>query len=238
MTAGHFGFAVGVKAGARTAPLWALFVASYLLDFVFIGLVAAGIESFAPMNPGHPAYGQVIIHAYYSHSLVGALVIAAVAWLVSLPAWGKRNAGVIGAVVMSHWILDLIVHRADLPILPGNAGGLPMLGFGLWNYPAVSAVLESAVTLAGLYLYFRSSMSVTRASSGSPPSRRGRAIVSVVVTGVVLVLLAASDFLALSIFISILFMLMLIVLSGWLDSRIGWAGAEAGSPAKPAASAT
>jgi hypothetical protein len=45
---------------------------------------------------------------------------------------------VIGLVAASHWLLDLIVHRADLPILPGNIGNLPRLGFGLWRYPLVS----------------------------------------------------------------------------------------------------
>ena len=50
----------------------------------------------------------------------------------------------LAAVVFSHWLLDLIVHRADLPILPGNAGDLPRLGFGLWKVPAASILVELA----------------------------------------------------------------------------------------------
>jgi len=222
MTTGHFGLAVGVKAGAPRVPLWALLVAGYLLDIVFIVLVAAGVENFELMNPGHPAYGQVIIHAYYSHSLAGALVISGVAALITLPIWGKQNSIVIGAVVMSHWILDLLVHRADLPILPGNGGHLPVLGFGLWKYPALSALLEIAIVIAGIYLYFRSTHWVTGTKTPDSRRRRKRAVVSTIVIGLLLVLLAASDFLAVSTSAGILIMLLLIVLCGWLDSRIGW----------------
>jgi hypothetical protein len=130
-------------------------LSTYLLDFVFIFLVAAGLESFAPLDPANPAYGAVVIHAYYSHSLVGAALIAVIAGLLAGWAWGRRAGVVIGAVVFSHWILDLIVHRPDLPILPGNAGGLPLLGFGLWELPTISAILELALALGGAYLYYR-----------------------------------------------------------------------------------
>jgi membrane-bound metal-dependent hydrolase YbcI (DUF457 family) len=226
MTTGHFALAAGSKAVAPRVPLWALLVASYLLDFIFIGLVAAGIESFSPMNPGQPAYGQVIIHAYYSHSLLGALVIAGIATLITLPAWGKRNALAIGAVVFSHWVLDLIVHRADLPLLPGNVGNLPMLGFGLWNYPVISGVVELALVGIGVYLYHRSCRYETESDAANGSRRRARGVVATMVTAVLLVLLAVADFLSLSIMISLLIMLLLIVLSGWLDSRVGWRNAS------------
>ena len=142
MTTGHFGLAAAVKSTAPKVPLWAIMFSTYLLDLVFIILASAGIETFAPIDPSHPAYGQVSIHAYYSHSLVGAFLIALIAGLLARWAWGKRAGTVIGAVTFSHWILDLIVHRPDLPILPGNLGHLPLLGFGLWQIPAVSALLE------------------------------------------------------------------------------------------------
>jgi hypothetical protein len=226
MTTGHFGLAAGVKAATPRVPLWALMVASYLLDFVFIGLVAAGVESFAPLHPGYPAYGQVVIHAYYSHSLVGAVVLAGVATLVSLPFWGKRNALVIGAVVLSHWVLDLVVHRPDLPILPGNAGQLPLLGFGLWNHPAASGIVELAIVAVGVWLYYHSSETATEVRSPDPRRRRSRAVLAVAVTGALLVLLAISDFLAMPMMIGVLIMLSLIVLCGWLDSRVEWSEAS------------
>jgi hypothetical protein len=61
----------------------------------------------------------------------------------------------LGAVVFSHWLLDLVVHRGDMPILPGNAGDLPRLGFGLWKAPAVSILVELALVVAGAWLYWR-----------------------------------------------------------------------------------
>ncbi len=129
MVAGHFGFAAAVKAKAPSAPLWALMLATVWLDIVFVPLYAAGIESLQPIAGG--GYGEVIIHADYTHSLLGAGVLALLFGLVAAVPWGRRVGMVLGAVVFSHWLLDLIVHRADLPILPGNAGELPRLGFGL-----------------------------------------------------------------------------------------------------------
>jgi hypothetical protein len=58
-------------------------------------------------------------------------------------------------VALSHWLLDLIVHRADLPLLPGNAGDLPKLGFGLWRLPAEAAAFELILVVAGAFLYWR-----------------------------------------------------------------------------------
>jgi len=225
MTTGHFGLATGVKACAPRVPLWALMIATYLLDFVFIGLVAAGVESFAPIDPAHPAYGQVVIHAYYSHSLVGAVVIAAAAAIVSLPLWGKRGALVVGAVALSHWFLDLIVHRPDLPVLPGNAGHLPLLGFGVWNHPAASAVLELLIVAVGAWLYYGLALRATRVGSPEHPHSGSRAMVAVTVTAVLLVLLALSDFLAMPMALGVLIMLALIVVGGWLDSRVDWSEA-------------
>jgi len=221
MTAGHFGLAAVVKSEETKVPLWALMVATYLLDFVFIILVAAGVESFAPMNPGHPAYGQVIIHADYSHSLVGALILAVVAGALAWWAWTKRDGIVIGAVVFSHWLLDLIVHRAGLPILPGNLGHLPLLGFGLWQVPVASAVVELGLAIGGAVLYYRSARGAPGSLTQADP-RRLRALLASGVTGLLIVLLLTSDVMGLSLLISITLMLLLIVLCGWLDSRLQW----------------
>lgn len=198
MTAGHFGLAAGVKAGAPRLPLWALMVATYLLDIVFIILLAAGgIENFAPIDPAHPSYGAVIIHAYYTHSLVGALLISAIAGLIARRFWGQRNGLVIGAVVFSHWVLDLLVHRPDLPILPNNLGNLPLLGFGLWQVPVVSFLVELALVLGGAYFYYRSASRLPTPAGATPNSHRQRVLTASVVTTVMLLLLLATDVLGL-----------------------------------------
>jgi membrane-bound metal-dependent hydrolase YbcI (DUF457 family) len=94
-------------------------------------------------------------HADYTHSLLGALVLsAALAGLASL-RWDRKVALLLGAVAFSHWILDLVVHRADLPLLPGNAGHLPLLGFGLWKVPVLSVLVEAALLVGGIYAYWR-----------------------------------------------------------------------------------
>jgi hypothetical protein len=226
MTAGHFGLAAGVKAPAPRVPLWALMLSTYLLDFVFIILVAAGAESFGPLVPGQPVgYGEVTIQAFFSHSLVGAAFIALVAGLLARQAWGKQAGVVIGAVVMSHWFLDLIVHRPDLPILPGNALGLPLLGLGLWNYPLLSAAIELVLALGGTFLYYRSAQAYV-ATNGNG-TLMPRALVAATVTGVLIMLLLATDVLGLSLALALVLMLLLIVLCGWLDARLQWSGRKA-----------
>ena len=144
MFAGHFGLAAGVKSQEPEMPLWALMLSTQLLDVLFVPMYLAGIETTQRV-PGAPAYGGLVIHANYTHSLVGALLNFAVAGLVAARFWGRRSGLVIGGVAFSHWILGLLVHRADLPILPGNVGGLPTLGLGLWAQPGLSAALEAAL---------------------------------------------------------------------------------------------
>ena len=133
------------------------------LDIVFAPLLAAGVETIenAPGTSG--GYGKAIIHADWTHSLVGALVLAALFGLVAARPWGRRTGIVLGAVVFSHWLLDLVVHRGDLPILPGNAGDLPRLGLGLWKMPAVSILVELALVVAGAWLYWRAAVQTSLA---------------------------------------------------------------------------
>jgi len=161
---GHFGLAAAVKAAQPRVPLWALMLATVWLDVIFVPLFLAHIEYIDPVPGTDGGYGNGIIYADYTHSLVGAIVIAALTGLVVARWWGRRGAIVIGAVVFSHWVLDLVVHRADLPLLPGNLGDLPRLGFGLWRYPALTATIEAALILVGAVLYFRAA----RRTGGSP----------------------------------------------------------------------
>jgi hypothetical protein len=56
------------------------------------------------------------------------------------------------AAVLSHWVLDVISHRPDVPVLPGG----PYLGLGLWNSVTATLVVELAMFAGGLFLYVRS----------------------------------------------------------------------------------
>lgn len=158
MVAGHFGFAALVKAAEPQVPLWALMLATAWMDVVFGPLAAAGVETIEPVLGTTGGYGNVIIHADYTHSLVGAAALGALFGIVAAVWWGRRTGVVLGAVVFSHWLLDLIVHRGDLAILPGNLGGLPLLGFGLWRFPAAAAGVEMGLVLAGALLYWRAAV--------------------------------------------------------------------------------
>jgi hypothetical protein len=64
----------------------------------------------------------------------------------------------------SHWVLDLIVHHADMPLLPGDIGVFPKFGFGLWQVPQATIAIEAVLVVAGGWLYYRAARSVTKAA--------------------------------------------------------------------------
>lgn len=192
MIAGHFGFAAGMKHREPSAPLWALMLATVWLDVVFAPLYATGIERIDQIPGSSRSYGNGIIHADYTHSLVGAALLAALFAVVAARPWGRRVGTILGAVVFSHWVLDLVVHRADMPLLPGNAGGLPLLGFGLWSVPAASVAVELVLVLIGSLLYWRAAR---RATLGAAPADRRRAnVLAVLVAAAGVVTLALDVF--------------------------------------------
>lgn len=155
MIAGHFGFAAAVKSRRRDIPLAPLMLATAWLDVMFIPTLLTGIEtvSVSPDAAG-PGYAALTIHAWYTHSLVGALLLSAVLAAIFWPRFGRSAAIVIGAVAFSHWLIDLIMHRPDMPLLPGNTPGETLLGFGLWRNPTASAALELLFVVAGFGLYW------------------------------------------------------------------------------------
>ena len=156
MVAGHFGLAAAVKAKEPQVPLWSLMLATAWLDVLFVPLYIAGIERIEPApGTGGTGYGEGVIYADYTHSLVGALALGLLFGLIAAVPWGRRTGVVLGAVVFSHWVLDLLVHRGDMPILPGNFGDLPRLGFGLWQIPLAAAATELALVAIGAVLYGR-----------------------------------------------------------------------------------
>ena len=164
MIAGHFGLAAGVKAHRPAVPLWALMLATQWLDVVFVPLFVAHVERIDVIGGGAPGYGNGIIHADYTHSLVGAIVLSLVFALPAAWRWGRQAAAVLGAVVFSHWLLDLAGAPARHAAAPRRAGGQPLFGFGLWRWPLVTAAAELAlVSLWG---------SVAFSAPPSPPPAR------------------------------------------------------------------
>lgn len=181
MIAGHFGFAAMVKSRQRDVPLWALMLATVWLDIVFVPLFLAGIETIVPAPGTHGGYGAGIIHANYTHSLLGAIVLSAMLGAACGVRWGRRSGIVVALVAFSHWLLDLVVHRGDLPLLPGNLGNLPTLGFGLWRAPAAAMSVELALVAAGAWLYYRAARSASL--DAGVATRRAAFVASLILIG-------------------------------------------------------
>jgi hypothetical protein len=152
MFTGHYSASFAGKAIDRTIPLWVLFVAVQLLDFVWSILVLLGVEHVR-IVPGFMAASALDLYDMpYTHSLAGALALSAIGGALFCLLW-KRPVGVgviVGLAVFSHWILDLIVHAPDLLIYDGHK-----MGFGLWNYFWAELALECALLLATILWYLR-----------------------------------------------------------------------------------
>jgi hypothetical protein len=202
MLAGHFGLAAAVKSRQPQTPLWALMLSTQMLDVVFLVLYLAGVENFRPVEGTNGGYGNYIFTADYSHSLVGSLAISLIAMVLAWAFWGRLNGLIIGSVVFSHWLLDIIVHRPDMPILPPPwADTLPRVGLGLWNIPWLVAAIELVMVLGGAYMYYHASVRQaikverTRQREGQPAGGlRQNALLASGVMAVVMVALLAADF--------------------------------------------
>ncbi len=152
MFMGHYGPAVWDTQRGKGTPLvtlWQGFLAVQAIDIVWAFLVIAGIEGQV-IREGVP-----IFHIPYSHSLLGSAFIALCAggmFRVLKPSGGNRGFWVIAGLVMSHWVLDLIVHRPDLSLYPG---GDLLLGFAVWDYPWAAYGLEMGLVFAGFWFWKR-----------------------------------------------------------------------------------
>src|SRR5215470_6345861 len=141
MFVGHYGPSFAIKATQRSIPLWSLFIAVQLVDVAWAVLVFLGVEKVR-IVPGITASNPLdLYYMPFTHSLVAALGWFVVAILLSKFLLGVRvwaGSVWIGAAVFSHWVLDLVVHRADLPLYDDTA----KIGFGVWNYPIIAILLE------------------------------------------------------------------------------------------------
>ena len=152
MFVGHIGVALGAKGVAPKVPLPVLILAAAFLDVLWPIFLMAGIEH-AQIEPGFTIVSPLNFYDYpYSHSLAAALLWAGAFGfayrLLRDDSWG---GWVLGALVLSHWPLDAIVHRPDLPIYPG---GPERYGYAVWNSVEQTLLLEGAIFLAGILIYW------------------------------------------------------------------------------------
>ena len=153
MFIGHFGIGFGAKAAAPRASLGTLFLAAQFLDLLWAALLLAGIERVR-IEPGATAVSPLVAeHMPFSHSLLAVLGWALLLALVyRFLRRDDRGAWVIGLAVLSHWLLDAIVHRPDLPLHPGSA---VLAGLTLWDSLPATLAVELSLFLIGAWLYVR-----------------------------------------------------------------------------------
>jgi membrane-bound metal-dependent hydrolase YbcI (DUF457 family) len=151
---GHYGVGFAAKKADGSIPLWVLFISVQLLDCAWAPFVLLGIEKVR-IVPGITASNPLdLYYMPFTHSLLAAALWSAGAFAVYRLAAPKatRTASLVVAVaVFSHWVLDFVVHRPDLPLYDDAA----KVGLGLWNHPALALGLEIAVLFGGMWLYFR-----------------------------------------------------------------------------------
>ena len=158
MFLGHFAVAFGAKRAAPTVSLGTLFLAAQFADLLWPTLLVLGLER-VEIDPGNTLVTPLNFVSYpYSHSLVMLLTWSALLAVVYRLASGARTTAMltVAAVVFSHYVLDVLTHRPDMPI---TISGTTKIGLGLWNYPGTTLAIESAMFIIGTAVY----MSMTRA---------------------------------------------------------------------------
>ncbi len=151
MFIGHFAVGFASKRMAPRASLGVLIAAPLLLDLLWPIFLLLGWESVR-IDPGNTAFTPLVFDSYpISHSLVTSIGWAL---LFALSYWSltrdRRAAWVIGLGVASHWVLDFVTHRPDMPVAPGGAA---RLGLGLWNSVPATIVVEGLMFAAGVWIY-------------------------------------------------------------------------------------
>lgn len=153
MLLGHYAAAFASKRVAPKVSLGWLFAAAQWPDLLWPILTLIGMEHFRIVK-GDTAFTPLAFDYYpWSHSLLMDCIWGIVLGLIYLSRRGdKRGSIVIGVLVVSHWVLDWITHRPDMPILPNNDH---RVGLGLWNNVAATIAVEALIFAAGAWYYSR-----------------------------------------------------------------------------------
>jgi membrane-bound metal-dependent hydrolase YbcI (DUF457 family) len=157
MVVGHLAVALGAKRIEPRVTLPVLVAAVFGLDILWPVFVLAGLETVR-IDPGNTAFTPLDFVNYpWSHSLLMSLVWGAIAGHFARVGFQSVRAGlVVGALVVSHWLLDFVVHRPDLPLWPGG----PRVGLGLWQSIPGTLVVEGLLFAAGIAIYLRTTRAI------------------------------------------------------------------------------
>ena len=156
MFIGHFAVGFAGKRAAPRASVSALLFAALFADVLWPVLIAIGAEEVR-IAPGSTVYTPLEFVSYpWSHSLLMLIIWGALfaAFYRNRPD-GRRTGLVLGLLVVSHWVLDWITHKPDMPLWPRG----PRLGLGLWNSVSGTMILEILMFGVGVLVYARSTRS-------------------------------------------------------------------------------
>ncbi len=150
MFIGHNAVAFAAKKAAPRTNLGILMGAAMLPDLIWPIYLLAGVERVR-IHKGDTSFTPLQFIDYpWTHSLVMAAawsVLAAIVYWI-FTRYG-RGALVVAVCVFSHWVLDWVTHRSDLPLYPGG----PKVGLELWNHPIATIAVESAMFAVGILIY-------------------------------------------------------------------------------------
>jgi len=158
MFIGHFAVGFAAKTVTPRVSLGTLFLGAQFIDLLWPTFLLLGLERVR-IEPGATAVTPLVFEHYpYTHSLLAVLVWAVLLgglhWLLQRD---RRSALVLAALVLSHWLLDLLVHRPDLPLWPGGEG---VAGLRLWSSLPLTLAVEVPLFALGVWLYARGTRAV------------------------------------------------------------------------------
>jgi len=157
---GHFAVGFASKRAAPRASLGVLMAAPLFADLLWPIFLIAGVETVR-IDPGNTAVTPLDLHDFpWSHSLltsmVWSVVLAGAFWAAT--RYG-RGAFVIAVGVFSHFVMDFVSHRPDLPLYPGSPTSV---GLGLWNSRPATLATEAALFVLGVTIYGRTTRAINR----------------------------------------------------------------------------
>ena len=151
MFIGHFAIGMAAKRVEPTVSLGTLFLSAQFLDLLWPTLLLLDVEHVS-IEPGVSNVTPLAFTDYpISHSLLAvvgwSLLFGLVYFFITK---NKRASLLVGCLVLSHWVLDAIVHIPDLPLYPGQS---PKVGLGLWNSVLFTILIEGGIFVVGVVLY-------------------------------------------------------------------------------------
>jgi len=151
MFVGHFALGFAAKRWAPRVRLGTLFLAAQFIDLLWPTLLLVGLEHVA-IAPGITVVTPLdFVHYPISHSLLAVL-----GWALLIGGGYfamhrvRRDAWLVALLVLSHWFLDAVVHRPDLPLTPF---GEARIGLGLWNSMTATVLVELTLLTIGCWVY-------------------------------------------------------------------------------------